>query len=142
VNEPAEGAVVVSRLGPDGDWLIALVGEHDISTAPLLRRATREAWEGATHVVVDLSTAEFIDSTVITWLLREQRALPARSSLRVVEGENGGVATRMIDALDLRGALACYPTRQEACARRTGALHVERVERRPSHGHRAPPKRC
>jgi anti-anti-sigma factor len=141
VSEPADGTVVSTRLPREGAWLIVLAGEHDVSTAPRLRRETHEVWEWARHVVVDLSSAAFIDSSVITWLLREQRSLRAGSTLRVVEGEDGGVATRIIDALDLRGALACYPTRQQACTRRIRALHLERVERRPLHGHRPPPPR-
>ena len=141
MNEPADGTVVSTRLRVEGDWLIVLAGEHDVSSAPLLRQETHEVWEQARRVVVDLSTAAFIDSSVITWRLREQRARPAGSSLRIVEGEGGSAATRILDALDLRGALACYPTRRQACTWRTSARHVERVERRPLHGHRPPPPR-
>jgi anti-sigma B factor antagonist len=50
----------------DGDTLIlALRGEHDIDTAPELRAELEDALAAGTAIVVDLSQAEFIDSTVL-----------------------------------------------------------------------------
>jgi anti-sigma B factor antagonist len=44
-------------------------GEHDVATAPALRGIVHEAIAGATPVVVDLSRATFIDSSVLSVLL-------------------------------------------------------------------------
>ena len=51
--------------GPSGDCAVVRVaGEVDVCTAPALREQIRDlAAKGTTHVIADLSRAEFIDST-------------------------------------------------------------------------------
>jgi anti-anti-sigma regulatory factor len=115
----AVGSVTVTPHNAGGAWLIALHGEHDLSTAALLEQATIGIWQRCTLAVVDLSGAAFIDTTVINWLLSAKRALEASGTgvLRTVEGPSGSFAARLLGLLGLRDELACYPTRQEAFAR-------------------------
>jgi anti-anti-sigma factor len=53
--------------------VFTLRGEHDIDTAPELRAELERALGAGTAVVVDLSLAEFIDSTVLGALIYGHR---------------------------------------------------------------------
>jgi anti-sigma B factor antagonist len=96
--QDAEPAIVVETPGPDGYAAsVALVGEHDLATAPELAEALRET---AGPVLVDLSQCTFIDSTVIGALVRAHRGLQAhghRLDVRAAEG------TQVRRALDVAG---------------------------------------
>jgi anti-sigma B factor antagonist len=60
--------VIVQDL--EGDrWLVTLQGEHDLSTAPVLREQLDAVFRTGTAVVVDLSTAAFIDSSILAVLI-------------------------------------------------------------------------
>lgn len=112
------GAVDVTRHDA-GTWLIALEGEHDLFTAPLIAAETDGIWPGCRVAIVDLTQATLIDCRLVAWLLRTQEALTRDGGgvLRVVHPEtpNGdGAVARMVDALDLRHRLACYPTLEAA----------------------------
>ena len=114
----AVGTVSVTRHDAAGTWLIALGGEHDLSTAALLEEKTIGVWPGATLVVVDLSRAAFMDSTVVHWLVSAKRELEAsgRGAVGIVEGPAGSFAARLFGLLDLRDVLVCYRTRRDAFA--------------------------
>ena len=58
-----------------GDVLVVVVrGEHDIYTAPTLRDRLEEALGGSpTGVIVDLSAATFLDSSILGALLEARR---------------------------------------------------------------------
>jgi anti-anti-sigma regulatory factor len=126
----AVGTVSVTRLDAVGTWLIALGGEHDLATAALLEEQTIDVWPRAGFVVVDLSGAAFIDSTVVNWLMRAKRELEASGSgvLGIVEGPAGTFAARLFGLLRLRDVLVCYRTRRDALARES-----VRARARPEH---------
>jgi anti-anti-sigma factor len=46
-------------------WIVALRGEHDLSTEPSLGDALKQAFGGGSKVIVDLSLVEFIESSVL-----------------------------------------------------------------------------
>jgi anti-anti-sigma regulatory factor len=77
----AVGTVSVTRHDAAGTWLIALGGEHDLSTAALLEEETIGVWPHAVLVVVDLSGAAFMDSTVVHWLMSARRELEASGTV-------------------------------------------------------------
>jgi anti-sigma B factor antagonist len=54
----------------DSLWLIELHGEHDLSTAAELDAVLADVASSGTTVVVDLSAATFIDSSIISRLVR------------------------------------------------------------------------
>jgi anti-anti-sigma factor len=58
----------------DSLWLVALHGEHDLSTVAQFDATRAEIAASGTTVVVDLSATRFIDSSVIGWLVALQQS--------------------------------------------------------------------
>jgi hypothetical protein len=149
MSEGRDRTVAVRRGEPRGTRVIVLGGEHGWADAARLKQETRGVWPGATHVIVDLSAATFIDSSVVNWLLRVQ-ATPARAfALSIVEGESASFVGRLFTTLGVHEVLACFPTRehvpygarverparQDAAATVAGPLRARWVERAgPAHG--------
>ena len=50
--------------------LVALGGEHDLASAPSVERAIDDALRTCSHLVIDLSEVQFIDSSHINLLVR------------------------------------------------------------------------
>jgi len=77
----------------DGAAIIVLRGEHDLATVPLVEDALTRA-RSAGPVVVDLTDAAFIDSSIISVLIRYSRPADsgrAWSQLAVVVPPQGVV---------------------------------------------------
>jgi anti-anti-sigma factor len=53
-----------------GVALIVLGGEHDLQSAPLVEQAAEEALLTCSHLIVDLSPVQFIDSSIINLLVQ------------------------------------------------------------------------
>jgi hypothetical protein len=108
------GAVTTTCLDGHGTWVIAFTGEHDRWTTGFLDHQVDNVWRRCHLVVVDLTAATFIDSSVIEWLLRTRDALRStgHNGLRVVLGPPGSPASRLLALASpsLRGALACHAT--------------------------------
>jgi anti-sigma B factor antagonist len=109
-----------------GDVVVVVVeGEHDIYTAPALRDRLDEALGKGGGVVVDLTGATFVDSSVLGALLdARRRALDAAQGFVVCVGEQVEPGVRRI--LDITGLVPVLPVisgRQEAieAARRNGS---------------------
>jgi anti-anti-sigma factor len=62
------GSIAVQQVG--GATVITLRGEHDIATAPMLEEAILDA-HGVGPVIIDLTDAAFIDSVIITLIVRQ-----------------------------------------------------------------------
>jgi anti-anti-sigma regulatory factor len=99
-------------------WLVALQGEHDIATQPLLNQRTGGIWPRCNVAIIDLSSADFISSSVITWLHSLERDLEARGAftLSVVTGPRDSAAARTLSLCGADERFACYATREEARA--------------------------
>src|SRR4051812_49498030 len=66
-----------------GDVVVVVVeGEHDIYTAPTLRERLEEALSHGGGIVVDLTAATFVDSSVLGALLDARRRARVRPRLR------------------------------------------------------------
>ena len=106
----------ITRCDDRGTWLVALHGEHDLATIPLLEEQTGHVWAQCTIAVIDLSEVTFIDSNLIHWLLRVEQALEAAHglTLSIVTGPPEGVAGKLFERLRMSHVFACYPTRREA----------------------------
>ena len=50
--------------------LVVLGGEHDLDSAPLVERAAGEALLTCTHLIIDISPVQFIDSSIINLLVQ------------------------------------------------------------------------
>ena len=70
VGQASLGSVAVQSV--DGAAIIVLRGEHDLATVPLVEDAVARA-RSAGPVVVDLTDAAFIDSSIISVLVRYSR---------------------------------------------------------------------
>ena len=112
-------APVVTSTGDDAEtWLVTLHGDHDLSTRPTLIRETEPVWQRCKIAIIDLSTATFLDSGVIRWLLDVERRLEEAGAftLSIVEGPPGSAAARLFALLHVRHVLACYETLDGAFA--------------------------
>jgi anti-anti-sigma factor len=82
---------------------IVLGGEHDVSSADELKATLDAALEGCSHLVVDLSAVQFIDSTTIRVLVgAKQAADEHQSRFNLVLG---GTAPGVRNALEITGVL-------------------------------------
>ena len=52
--------------------LVVLAGEHDLYSADEVRQTFDQSLAVCDHLIVDLSAAEFIDSTIIHVLMRDE----------------------------------------------------------------------
>jgi anti-sigma B factor antagonist len=101
-----------------GDVLVVVVrGEHDIYTAPGLRDRLDEALSAnPTGVVVDLSGATFLDSSILGALLEARRqAIESATGYAVCLGETAEPGVARI--LEITGLVPVFPvvgTREEA----------------------------
>jgi anti-sigma B factor antagonist len=79
-----EGFQATSERLDDGTFVVSVVGELDLYTAPELERALLAA-DGAGSVVVELGGCTFIDSTALGILIETKRRLRlARGRLAIV----------------------------------------------------------
>ena len=88
--------------------VVVVEGEHDIYTAPTLRERLDEALARGGGVVIDLTTATFVDSSVLGALLdARRRALEAGQGFVVSIGEAVEPGVQRI--LDITGLVPVLP---------------------------------
>jgi len=88
--------------------VVVVEGEHDIYTAPTLRERLDEALARGGGIVIDLSTATFVDSSVLGALLdARRRALEAEQGFVVCVGESVEPGVQRI--LDVTGLVPVLP---------------------------------
>ena len=107
------GTVELAHHAP-GLAVVTMHGEHDLSTAPELTQALEQA-AARSNVVVDLSTCSFIDSTVISVLVKTARGVQARDErlVLVIPPEQRQVA-RVARMTHLAEIFPIHPTRAAA----------------------------
>lgn len=93
-----------------GVWVVTLRGEHDLSTAPRLRKSLAKCFSGGWTVIVDLSEVEFVDSTILRVLIGARRQ---RQSIALV-APSSSVAGRLVELVRLADAIPTYQTRADA----------------------------
>ena len=99
-----------------GDVVVVVVeGEHDIYTAPTLRERLDEAIGRGGGIVVDLTGATFVDSSVLGALLAaRRRALEAKQGFVVCVGASVEPGVQRI--LDITGLTPVLPVVSERAA--------------------------
>ena len=99
-----------------GDVVVVVVeGEHDIYTAPTLRERLDEAIGRGGGIVVDLTGATFVDSSVLGALLAaRRRALEAEQGFVVCVGASVEPGVQRI--LDITGLTPVLPVVSERAA--------------------------
>lgn len=114
---PDVNAIVAERAEP-GVEVVTVTGEHDLSTAPELKRQLDTALESGAAVVVDLMQTTFIDSTVLRVLILAREDAGERGiAFRVALGESTGHGVRrLLELTGMEQRLATAPTRAAAIA--------------------------
>ena len=101
----------------EGYTVVAINGEHDLSTAPRLRSHLQQLIADGDPVVVDLSSATFIDSSILGTLLQaRQDAGDAGVGFAVAQAKGAEAVTRVLEITGLRKDLPVHPSRDEATA--------------------------
>ena len=96
--------------------LVVLGGEHDLSSAEELRRTFDQSLNRCDHLIVDLSAAEFIDSTTIRVLMETRKhALERDRKLSVVLG-TAAIVERVLEVSGICTVVDVVPTVDRALA--------------------------
>ena len=106
VDTPSGVDILVSRTQP---WtvVVSLVGEHDLANAGSLERLALAQLDLCDRLVIDLSQAVFIDSSVINALVRVARqSRPRGVTFQLVAAPETHVH-RVLDLMGLLDHLGC-----------------------------------
>jgi anti-sigma B factor antagonist len=96
--------------------LVVLGGEHDLYSADQLRETIDMSLSGCEHLIVDLSAAEFIDSTIIGMLVQTmKKATGVGRKFSVVLGTAPAVE-RALELSEVLPLLNVVPTVERALA--------------------------
>lgn len=108
---PEVGQIVVENLLDVA--VVALCGEHDIPTAPSVETELDVAVAAGRVVIVDLSEASFINSSIVGVLFREGTA-PRR--IIAIAAPPGHLPRRLIDMVALTATVPTFDSRDAAIA--------------------------
>jgi anti-sigma B factor antagonist len=101
--------------------VLTISGEHDLSTAPNLRRRIDGLLDEGVATVVDLSAATFIDSSILGVILDgRRRAAEANIGFAVVRPDGSAAVDRVLDVTGLRAELPVHARREEAVTAASG----------------------
>jgi anti-sigma B factor antagonist len=101
--------------------VLTISGEHDLSTAPNLRRRLDALLEEGTPTVVDLSPATFIDSSILGVILDgRRRAEEANVGFAVVHSNGADAVDRVLEVTGLRAELPVHARREQAVSAASG----------------------
>ena len=80
-------------------WVIELVGEHDLSTAPMVAEWMAGIDDSVQLIEIDLRQAEFIDSTVVGKLVSLDADLAQAGRELVIVSPAGSFPRRVLDVV-------------------------------------------
>jgi anti-sigma B factor antagonist len=96
--------------------LVVLAGEHDLHSADEVQETLDQSLAVCDHLIVDLSTAEFVDSTIIGVLLQTKKnAIELDRKFNVVLGTAPAVE-RILNVTGVVSLLNIVPTVEQALA--------------------------
>jgi anti-sigma B factor antagonist len=100
----------------DNCAVLAVTGELDVATAPQLRQeAVRLASSGCTHLVIDLSGVDFLDSTGLGVIVGVLKRLRTHGGELAVAGAENHVR-KVFDITRISDIVSMYDTADDACA--------------------------
>ena len=109
-------------------WVVSVFGEHDISMVDTLRDRLAEAFTHDPRLIVDLTEATFVDSTVLGVLfavVNQSTSTAAGESLALVVTPGSTVDRTLALAGFTPPIVATYPSRDELLAAwRDGVRHT------------------
>ncbi|HEY6770983.1 MAG TPA: STAS domain-containing protein [Solirubrobacterales bacterium] len=101
--------------------MLTISGEHDLSTAPNLRRRIDGLLEEGVPMVVDLSAATFIDSSILGVILDgRRRAADSQVGFAVARPSGSEAVDRVLEVTGLRAELPVHARREEALQAASG----------------------
>jgi anti-sigma B factor antagonist len=101
--------------------VLTISGEHDLSTAPNLRRRIDGLLDEGTATVVDLSPATFIDSSILGVILDgRRRASEAGIGYAVARSSGSDAVDRVLEVTGLRTELPVHAHLEEAITAASG----------------------
>jgi anti-anti-sigma regulatory factor len=103
------GTAETEQLGPSL-WVLELAGEHDLATLPLVDAAFSRIGLTGMTVVVEFTQTSFIDSTVVSSLVK--RSLAGETLLLVVP--EASRVRRTLDLIGVPDLLKTFETRADA----------------------------
>jgi anti-anti-sigma factor len=101
---------------PAGVWVVSLSGEHDLATAQELSEALLLV-PGQSQLIVDITEAEFIDSTTLAAMLRARGRNGSAATPIAVAVRPGSVPERVFRLSGADRNLRTFPSLDEAVAR-------------------------
>lgn len=96
--------------------VVELRGEHDLATREELRDLLERLVEQYDLIVIDLTEAEFIDSTVMGTLMLADRLAQERGSRLRIQLRAEGIVRRALEITGLVDGLDCVLDRDRALA--------------------------
>jgi len=109
-------ATIEVRTPQPGAALVQLAGEHDLYSGDELRQSLEQSLANCDHLIVDLSAAEFIDSTVVAILIQTKKcATELDRKFNVVLGTTPAVE-RILEVTGVIALLGVVPTVERALA--------------------------
>jgi anti-sigma B factor antagonist len=101
--------------------VLTISGEHDLSTAPNLRRRIDGLLDEGVATVVDLSPATFIDSSILGVILDgRRRAAETNIGFAVARSNGSDAVDRVLEVTGLRAELPVHARREEAVVAASG----------------------
>jgi anti-sigma B factor antagonist len=101
----------------DGVEIVVLSGEHDLGTVPRVKEALGGAAADSKATLVDLSSATFVDSSILGALLEARRtAVDSSRAFAVVCSGEAEPVRRVLEVTGLADELPVHPTREAALA--------------------------
>jgi anti-anti-sigma factor len=108
------GRIRVDQTSP-GLWIVEIQGEHDLSTTAGLNDELAAILAQGTTIVIDLSDATFIDSSVLREMIVTQRRVNENEHEHLaVVAPRAGFAARLIAFAGANQVLSVFETRAEA----------------------------
>jgi anti-sigma B factor antagonist len=115
------GELALERID-QGLAVLTISGEHDLSTAPQLRRRLSGLLDERTPMVIDLSPATFIDSSILGVILDgRRRAAQADIGFAVARSNGADAVDRVLEVTGLRAELPVHTLREEALGAASGS---------------------
>lgn len=104
------------RVEPQGNDVIALCleGEFDMANAPSIASEGEQALRSGSHVILDLSDATFIDSSVIAALFSLATGATASRRIAVLQLGTATIVETMLELSQIERVLPRVHTRSDA----------------------------
>jgi anti-sigma B factor antagonist len=113
------GEIALDR-SDNGLAVLTINGEHDLSTAPDLRKRLDELVGDRKPIVVDLSPASFVDSSILGVLIDgRRRTADAGIGFAVCHADGSDAVGRVLEITGLREEMPVHGTRAAAEAAAT-----------------------